>query len=64
MPERNERAIRSFTKIGAQREGLIRNYMRTAGGSWANMVVLSLVGEEIKAAISVLRDRVRALQLA
>ena len=64
VPERNERAIRSFTKIGAQREGLIRNYMRTAGGSWANMVVLSLVGEEIKAAISVLRDRVRALQLA
>ena len=64
VPEQNERAIRAFSKMGAQREGLIRNYMRTAGGTWANMVVLSLVGDEIKAAIAVLRDRVRALQLA
>ena len=64
VPEQNDRAIRAFSKMGAQREGLIRNYMRTAGGTWANMVVLSLVGEEIKAAISLLRDQVRTLQLA
>ena len=64
VPEQNERAVRAFTRMGAQREGLIRNYMRTAGGSWANMVVLSLVGDEIKAAIALLRDRVRALQHA
>ena len=64
IPEQNERAIRAFSRIGAQKEGLIRNYMRTAGGTWTNMVVLGLVGDEIRAAISVLRDRVRALQLA
>jgi N-acetyltransferase len=64
IPEQNERAIRAFSRIGAQKEGLIRNYMRTAGGTWTNMVVLGLVGDEIRAAISVLRDRVRQLHLA
>lgn len=64
VPEKNERAIRSFTRMGAKREGVIRHYMRTVGGTWVNMVVLSLVGDEIKGAIAVLRVRVRELQLA
>ena len=62
--EANERAIRAAEKLGARREGVLRNYARVATGTWANVVLLSLVGSEIEAAIALLEDRVRALQKA
>ncbi|MCA8902577.1 MAG: GNAT family N-acetyltransferase [Hyphomonas sp.] len=64
FPEENERAIRAMEKIGVRQEGVLRDYMRTAGGTWANVVVMSLVESEAKAAIALLEDRVRALQQA
>ncbi|KCZ46181.1 hypothetical protein HY2_05735 [Hyphomonas pacifica] len=64
IPEENERALRAFDRIGARREGVIRHYMRAANGTWSNVVVLSLITDEIKAAMDVLGDRVRQLQLA
>ena len=60
----NERAICAIERVGARQEGLLRNYFRAAHGGWANMALLSLVGDEIKAAISLLRDRVKQMQLA
>ena len=62
--EANERAIRAAEKLGARPEGLLRNYIRVATGTWANVVLLSLVDSEIEAAIAMLKDRVRALQQA
>jgi RimJ/RimL family protein N-acetyltransferase len=63
-PESNERSIRSIERFGAKREGTLRSYFRMANGTWADMAVLSLVGDEAKAAIALLQDRVRELQQA
>ena len=63
-PEANERSVRSIERFGAKREGTLRSYIRMANGSWADMVLLSLVGDEAKVAIALLKDRVRALQQA
>jgi N-acetyltransferase len=62
--EDNERAIRAAERLGCRRDGLLRNYVRAASGVWANVVVMSLVGAEIEAAIALLKDRVAQLQLA
>lgn len=63
-PESNERSIRSIERFGAKREGTLRSYFRMANGTWADMAVLSLVGDEAVASIALLRDRVRELQQA
>ncbi|MBD3770167.1 MAG: GNAT family N-acetyltransferase [Rhodobacterales bacterium] len=63
-PETNERSVRSIERFGAKREGTLRSYIRMANGTWADMVVLSLVGDEAKAAMAVLQDRVREMQQA
>ena len=62
--EGNERAIRFAEKLGARREGVLRNYARVATGTWADVVLLSLVDAEIEGAIAMLKDRVRTLQKA
>jgi RimJ/RimL family protein N-acetyltransferase len=63
-PEANERSVRSIERFGAKREGTLRSYIRMANGTWADMAVLSLVGDETKAAITLLQDRVREMQQA
>ncbi|MEZ6013336.1 MAG: GNAT family protein [Hyphomonas sp.] len=63
-PEANERSVRSIERFGAKREGTLRSYIRMANGTWADMVLLSLVGDEAVAAIALLKDRVRELQQA
>lgn len=60
----NERAIQSARKIGAKPEGVLRQYLRLADGGWADMQVLSLIDQEIDAAITLLSDRVKQIQLA
>ena len=60
----NERAISSLVRLGAQKEGVLRRYMRLADGSWADLAILSLVDSEIRAAIDLLKDRVAEMQLA
>jgi RimJ/RimL family protein N-acetyltransferase len=62
--EDNDRAIRAAQKLGCQRDGILRNYVRAANGAWANVVVLSLVDSEIRASADVLKDRVAKMQLA
>nr|WP_321360185.1 GNAT family protein [uncultured Hyphomonas sp.] len=63
-PESNARSIRSIERFGAKREGTLRSYFRMSNGAWADMAVLSLVGDEALASIALLKDRVRALQQA
>jgi N-acetyltransferase len=64
IDEENVRAIRSIERLGAQREGVLRAYMRAAKGTWSDMAIYALVDGEIRTAVTLLQDRVRALQLA
>lgn len=64
VPSDNTRAIRAIEKIGARREGDLRNYVRGASGNWTDVTILALVGDEIRAAITLLQDRVKQMQLA
>lgn len=64
VAETNDRAINSITRFGARREGSLRNYIRAADGTWTDIAVLALVGDELKAAVSLLKDRIREMQLA
>lgn len=64
VADENERAIRSVERLGAKKEGVLRHYLRLADGSWADIVMLSLVDSEIRAAIDLLKDRVAAMQMA
>lgn len=57
-------AIKSVERLGAQREGVLRSQMRAAKGTWADMALYSLVNTEITNAISLLQERVKALQVA
>ena len=64
LPTENERAIRSVERLGARQEGVLRSFVRSASGNWSDIAVLSLVGDEIKAATLLLQDRIRQMQLA
>ena len=61
MPESNERAIAAMERFGARREGTLRNYLRLADGRWANMIVLALVQDEVRAAGNCWQDRVEQM---
>jgi len=63
-PAANERSVRSIERFGGKREGTLRSYFRMSNGTWADMAVMALVGDEAKAAIALLKDRVRELQQA
>lgn len=58
LSTRNERAIASVQKIGAQREGVLRKHTRFADGSWADLAVLSLIGDEIRSSMTAIGARV------
>lgn len=58
LSRKNERAIAAVEKIGAQREGVLRQHTRFADGSWADLVVLSLVGDEIRDAMATLGEQI------
>ncbi|WP_084397200.1 GNAT family N-acetyltransferase [Henriciella aquimarina] len=47
----NERAIGNVERLGALREGVLRQHSRFADGRWVDLVILSLVGEEIRTAM-------------
>jgi len=60
----NEEAMAAVTRLGAQPEGVLRRYMRTANGLWADVTVFSLIGAEIDQTIESLKAHVEALQAA
>lgn len=43
----NERAIRSYEKVGFKRVGVLRRYERGADGTWHDGLLLDLLGEEL-----------------
>ena len=55
--ERNQIAISAFRKLGAQEEGLAREYQRMADGHWANMMVFSMLRAEAKDSVTRLTER-------
>ncbi|MCH2458281.1 MAG: GNAT family N-acetyltransferase, partial [Henriciella sp.] len=57
-----ERAIAAVEKIGAKREGVLRQHTRFADGSWADLVVLSLVGDEIRDSMAMLGEQIEKRQ--
>lgn len=57
----NKDAIAAVERFGAAREGLLRHYMRTANGLWADVIVYSLIGPEIDRTIESLAAHVSAL---
>jgi len=58
---RNEQAIRAVEALGATREGTLRNYYRYADGTWVDMVLLSMLREEAKSAVTRLDARIAEL---
>ncbi|MCZ4296651.1 GNAT family N-acetyltransferase [Henriciella marina] len=59
---KNERAIAAVEKVGAKREGVLRQHTRFADGSWADLVVLSLVGDEIRDSMAMLGEQIEKRQ--
>ena len=48
---RNDRAVKAIENLGAQREGVLRNYSRFADGTWVDIALLSMMREEAKDAV-------------
>lgn len=44
-------AIRAIKRLGATEEGVLRNYVRLAGGGWADIMVLSMLSDEAEMAL-------------
>lgn len=61
---RSAQAIEGVERLGATREGIMRQYLRVADGSWADIVVQSLVGEEIRSGMRKLGEEIGAVETA
>ncbi len=64
LSTRNQAAITHVERLGALREGLLRQHSRFADGSWSDIVVLSLVDAEIRAAMKELGTRIGEIETA
>lgn len=51
VEDRNTRAIRAIQAIGAQKEGVLREFEKFADGEWVDVAVLSMLRDEAKEAI-------------
>lgn len=43
----NEKAIRTYTRVGFRPVGLMRSYERTADGGWQDCLLMDLLGDEL-----------------
>ncbi len=57
---RNIAALEAFERLGAQREGVLRAFMRMTDGSWADVQILSMLRDEAKAAVERLEAKFAA----
>lgn len=64
MSIRSERAIALMDRWGVTREGILRQYSRMADGSWADVVVYSMIGDEIRQAITQLSVQIEDMSPA
>ena len=60
VENRNDRAIRAIKALGAQQEGVLREYEKFADGEWVDVAVLSMLRDEAKDAIRKLEQIVAA----
>ena len=60
VENRNERAIRAIKSLGAEQEGVLREYEKFADGEWVDVAVLSMLRDEAKEAIRKLEQIVAA----
>lgn len=51
VEDRNARAIGAIKSIGAQKEGVLREFEKFADGEWVDVAVLSMLRDEAKEAI-------------
>lgn len=52
MSTRSERAAAQLDRWGITREGILRQYSRMADGSWGDVIVYALVGDEVRAMLA------------
>ncbi len=52
MSVRSERGAAMLDRLGIAREGILRQYSRMADGSWEDVIVFSLVGDELRAMLA------------
>ncbi len=62
VPDRSPRALDAVRSLGARDEGLLRRHTRLADGTYADMAVLSLLGDEARAILPVINDHWQARQ--
>lgn len=51
VPAEATSAIRALKRLGAVEEGVLRNYVRLAGGGWADIAILSVLRDEAEMAL-------------
>lgn len=51
VEDSNERAIRAIQSLGAQKEGVLREFEKFADGEWVDIAVLSMLRDEAKEAV-------------
>ena len=51
LPQDAAPAMKAVERLGARHEGVLRSYIRLAGGGWADVVILSMLRDEAKAAL-------------
>ncbi|RIJ17390.1 N-acetyltransferase [Henriciella mobilis] len=64
MSMRSEQAIAVMDRWGMVREGVLRAYSRMADGSWADVVVYSLIADEIRATLMRMGGEIGELEAA
>lgn len=57
VPSRNRSALAAIRSLGAREEGRLRSFTRLADGTFTDMVVLSFLRDEAKAALPLINDR-------
>lgn len=57
---RNEKARSAILALGAVQEGILRSYSRYADGTWVDIVLLSMLRDEAKAALQRLEAELTA----
>ena len=60
----NQTVIEAILSLGAQKEGVLRHYQKSAEGSWVDMTILSFVLEEAELALQRLDVQMRTLTSA
>ena len=56
VEDRNERVLSLLESVGATKEGVLRNYLRHADGTWVNIAIFSMMRPEAEAYVRMFED--------